>query len=106
MSKPFSPTVSAVVPACPQLSPTGQERTGQERRGLRPLYPHVPSLPSTLSEPRATNRLRDLENATVADAELIHDCRWMAAAARRRIANRRDEIERLRTVVLAGMEAA
>lgn len=42
------------------------------------------------------DRLSDLERATVADAELIHDCRWKAEAARQRIANRKAEIERLR----------
>lgn len=50
-------------------------------------------------DPRAEakeNLLRDIENAMVADAELIHDCRWKTKAARQRIANRRDEIDRLR----------
>lgn len=71
------------------------------------LSSSLPSLPIDHEDVLASKeRLADLEAATVADAELIHDCRWMAAAARRRIANRRDEIERLRTVVLAGMEAA
>lgn len=32
----------------------------------------------------------------VADAELIHDCRWRVAAARERIADGRAEIDRLR----------
>lgn len=57
--------------------------------------PHDPSLPDTSSYV-VRDRLSDLERATVADAELIHDCRWKAEAARRRIANRRAEIERLR----------
>lgn len=40
--------------------------------------------------------LRDIENAMVADAVLIHDCRWKAKAAKRRNANRREVIDRLR----------
>lgn len=43
------------------------------------------------------NLLRDIENAMVADAVLIHDCRWKARAARQRNANRREVIDRLRT---------
>lgn len=57
--------------------------------------PHLPSLADTSSND-ARDRLSDLERATVADAELIHVCRWKAQAARQRIANRRAEIERLR----------
>lgn len=33
MNKPSAGSMSAVVPTCPQLSPTGQDRTGEERRG-------------------------------------------------------------------------
>jgi len=58
--------------------------------------PFVPSLPNDLSLDVVRDRLSELERATVADAELIHDCRWRAQAARQRIANRRVEVERLR----------
>lgn len=94
MNKPSLEKVSAAVPGCPQLSPTGQDRRGQEKKAISPSY--FSSLPSTLRERRATNRLRDLEDAMVADAELIHDCRWRVAAARERIADGRAEIDRLR----------
>lgn len=50
----------------------------------------------TTYETPTPDRLADLERATVADAELIHDCRWRAEAARQRIANRKAEIVRLR----------
>lgn len=62
-------------------------------------------LPTALSPSQPMNpesvlanqqRLRALENASVADAELLHDCRWKWMAARQRMANRRAEIERLR----------
>jgi len=74
MNKPLLDNVSAVVPACPQLSPTGQERTGEERTGKEvdpsSTSPHcqslvdvtAPVLRATPEKIRATNEYLELRD--------------------------------------------
>lgn len=89
-----------------QEDPTGAGSRASGRVGSIAVHPTVDPLPTDPSLPKTRkpyetptpDRLADLERATVADAELIHTCRWKAQAARQRIANRRAEIERLRLV--------
>lgn len=96
MSNPMVHPIPHPMPRGFRNKEEGREEKG-ERRDVDPL-PTSPSLPKTRKpyETPTPDRLSDLERATVADAELIHDCRWKAEAARQRIANRKAEIERLR----------
>lgn len=73
MSKPFSAAVSAPVPACPQLSPTGQERTGEDRRGQDTYVdpsttsPHCPT--GGVSSTPLHSRAREFEHWLVYEDE-------------------------------------